>query len=77
MKSKSFTCTVLQDTDFPEELILDLGLEICNQVGWEVGDNLSWTDNGDGSFTLAKVPAKPTAMKPAKKPVKKPARNPG
>jgi hypothetical protein len=24
-------------------------------LDWELGDNITWTDNGDGSWTLNKV----------------------
>ena len=36
------------------DLILPLGEELCKEVGWEVGDTISWTDNGDGSWTMTK-----------------------
>jgi hypothetical protein len=45
---------VIQDDQDPEQLLLDLGTELCEQLGWHVGDTLTWTDNGDGSWTLTK-----------------------
>lgn len=35
------------------EYYLDVG-DIAAELGWEIGDTLVWTDNGDGSFSLAK-----------------------
>ena len=51
---ESITVTVVEDETDPEQLLLDLGTELCEQLGWSVGDSLTWTDNGDGSWTLAK-----------------------
>jgi hypothetical protein len=50
----SFTVQVVEDTDNPGELLLDLGTELCQQIGWNVGDTLEWHDNKDGSWTLKK-----------------------
>jgi hypothetical protein len=36
------------------DLILPLGDELCNEVGWKVGDTIEWIDNGDGSWTMRK-----------------------
>lgn len=47
---------IIEDPDNPGELILDLGPEICDRLGWQPGDNLLWADNGDGSWTLSKLP---------------------
>lgn len=38
-----------------EDLILPLDNEIFDELGWQVGDTLNWSDNGDGSWTLRKV----------------------
>ena len=51
---ESITVTVVEDDQDPEQLLLDLGTELCEQLGWRVGDALTWTDNGDGSWTLTK-----------------------
>jgi len=51
---ESITVEVIQDEQDPEQLLLDLGTELCEQLGWRVGDTLNWTDNGDGSWTLTK-----------------------
>jgi hypothetical protein len=47
--------TVLEDPDHPGELLLDLGHDLCQIMGWHVGDTLHWIDNGDGSWTLKKA----------------------
>ena len=51
---ESITVTVVEDETDPDQLLLDLGTELCEQLGWRVGDALDWTDNGDGSWTLTK-----------------------
>jgi hypothetical protein len=44
------------DTDpLTGDLVLPLGDELCLELGWNVGDTIRWTDNGDGSWTLEKV----------------------
>ena len=48
------TVRVLQDPDDPGQLLLDLGLELCERLGWHPGDILDWSDNGDGSWTLSR-----------------------
>ena len=50
----SVTVTVVQDDQDPDQLLLDLGTELCEQLGWAVGDQLEWIDNKDGSWTLTK-----------------------
>lgn len=37
-----------------DEYILPLGTDVCDAVGWQVGDTICWQDNGDGSYTLTK-----------------------
>lgn len=49
------TVQVIQDADDPDQLLLDLGTELCEQLGWAVGDQLEWIDNKDGSWTLSKT----------------------
>jgi hypothetical protein len=53
----SITVTVVEDEADPEQLLLDLGTELCEQLGWRVGDSLTWTDNQDGSWTLSRPDA--------------------
>jgi hypothetical protein len=43
---------VVEDPDNPGELLLDLGTELCAELGWQVGDTLEWIDNKDGSWVL-------------------------
>jgi len=45
---------VTLEQDENGDLILPLGDELCKEVGWEVGDTISWADNGDGSWTMTK-----------------------
>jgi hypothetical protein len=49
------TVQVIQDDQDPEQLLLDLGVDLCERLGWRVGDSLTWTDNQDGSWTLTKT----------------------
>lgn len=51
----TYTARVEEDENgayiiFPEEMMAE--------VGWKEGDNIKWTDNGDGSFTLSKTNTK-------------------
>ena len=48
------TVQLLEDPDDPENLLLDIGLDLCEKLGWQPGDNIQWTDNEDGSWTLTK-----------------------
>jgi hypothetical protein len=50
------TRIVMENPDNPEELILDLGEEICGPLGWVEGDTIVWTDMGNGSWQLTKKP---------------------
>ena len=50
----SVTVQVVEDPEDPDQLLLDLGTELCEQLGWAVGDQLEWIDNKDGSWTLTK-----------------------
>lgn len=50
---------IVEDPEDPEQLILDLGQELCDQMGWAEGDTLTWTDLKDGSWQLKKVPPSP------------------
>ena len=45
---------LIEDPEDPEQLILDLGQELCDELGWVVGDTLTWTDLKDGSWQLKK-----------------------
>lgn len=52
------TVQVIEDPDNPdnpEELLLDLGTELCAELGWAVGDTVQWIDNKDGTWQLIKT----------------------
>ena len=49
------TVQVIEDPDNPEELLLDLGTELCTELGWAVGDTVQWIDNKDGTWQLIKT----------------------
>lgn len=51
---KKYVVQLVEDPEDPEQLLLDLGLELCNRLGWQVGDCVEWIDNKDGSWTLTK-----------------------
>jgi len=55
MTRSSFVQTLVEDPDHPGEILLDLGDELCEHLGWKPGDQITWTDNGDGTFTLRKA----------------------
>ena len=46
---------VVEDPD-TGELMLDLGIELCVELGWQEGDQLDWQDNKDGSWLIRKIP---------------------
>jgi len=46
------TVQVIEDPDNPEELLLDLGTELCEELGWKVGDTVQWIDNKDGTWQI-------------------------
>jgi hypothetical protein len=48
------TLNVVEDPD-TGELVLDLGIELCAELGWQEGDTLEWIDNKDGSWLIQKT----------------------
>ena len=54
MHSK-FTRTLIEDPDHPGELLLDLGEELCEHMGWNEGDQLLWEQLEDGKWALKKI----------------------
>ena len=36
---------VIEDPDNPGEQLLDLGHEVCESLGWKVGDTIEWIDH--------------------------------
>jgi hypothetical protein len=55
-KPNTLVRQIVEDPEDPEQLILDLGQELCDQMGWAEGDTLIWTDLKDGSWQLKKAP---------------------
>jgi hypothetical protein len=53
MEHLTKTLSIVETDD--GDLALDLGNELCEQLGWNVGDTIDWKDNGDGSWTLTKI----------------------
>ena len=45
---------IVEDPD-TGDLMLDLGIELCAELGWQEGDTLEWTDNKDGSWLIQKT----------------------
>jgi hypothetical protein len=45
---------VVEDPDYPGELLLNLGNELCAEIGWKVGDTVEWIDQKDGTWLLQK-----------------------
>ena len=50
----SFTRVLKEDPEFPGEFMLDLGDDLVNQLGWKIGDTVTWRDNQDGTWTLTR-----------------------
>jgi hypothetical protein len=50
----SWTMTVEQDPE-TGDILLPLPPDVLTMRGWNEGDTLEWTDNGDGSWSLTKV----------------------
>jgi hypothetical protein len=46
---------IIVDPDNPNELVLDLGTELCERLGWKPGDVLEWTNQENGTWRLQKV----------------------
>lgn len=54
-RSGSVIVEVIQDPGDPDQLLLDLGQELCERLGWEPGDVVDWIDNKDGTWTIKKI----------------------
>ena len=54
MTHYSFIRSIVDDPDHPGELLLDLGNELCEYLGWKEGDTIEWIDNKDGTWTIRK-----------------------
>lgn len=55
MSEFSKFCQLIEDPE-TGDLILDLGPEVFDQLGWRAGDQLEWLDNKDGTWTIKKTP---------------------
>jgi hypothetical protein len=55
-KSTSWIVTLEEDPE-TKELILPFTSEMLEGLGWKEGDTLTWIDNKDGSWSLAKKPS--------------------
>ena len=55
MSERSFIRDVIEDPENPGELLLELGNELCELVGWKPGDDIEFIDNKDGTWTLKKI----------------------
>lgn len=53
MTSLTRTLNVVEDP-ITGELLLDLGVDLCAELGWQEGDTIEWTDNKDGTWTIQK-----------------------
>ena len=45
---------VTLEKDENGELILPLGDELMDELGWKIGDTIEWIDNKDGTWTMRK-----------------------
>lgn len=54
MTRYSFVTSIVDDPDCPGEMLLDLGTELCEHLGWQPGDTVQFVDNKDGTFTVKK-----------------------
>lgn len=53
MKNR-WTITLEDAQDGSGDLILPLPQDLLNNVGWQEGDVLNWTDLGNGTWSLSK-----------------------
>lgn len=51
---KTYTIDLIKDYE-TDDMFLPLTDEILKESGWEVGDEIQWIDNKDGSWTMRKV----------------------
>jgi len=54
MTRKSWTITLEEDPE-TGDFVLPFPEEFLKEQGWTEGDTLEWTDNKDGSWTIAKA----------------------
>ena len=54
MKMTSFTAILEESPDNPEELILPLPEGLMEELGWDIGDTLTWKIGDNGEITVSK-----------------------
>ena len=42
------------EEDSNGDLVLPFDEDMLAELGWDIGDVLTWTDNGDGTFIISK-----------------------
>jgi hypothetical protein len=55
---------IVEDPDQPGELLLDLGLDLCQSMGWAVGDRLVWTELDNDTWILTRAESAAAALEP-------------
>ena len=58
MQTDKFERTIVEDPDHPGELLLDLGTDLCEHMGWQPGDTLEWKQLENGTWTLTRIQSK-------------------
>jgi len=53
-KTRSYQVQVDYDSEY-QEYVLPLPDGMLEELGWEIGDELLWIDNKDGTFSIKKV----------------------
>ena len=53
-KVDNYTANVVFNEETGDH-ILTFPPDLIEDVGWEIGDVLKWSDNGDGTFSLRKL----------------------
>jgi hypothetical protein len=53
-ETKRWTITAEEDPE-TGDIILPLPQDLLDLQGWKEGEELDWTDNGDGSWSLSKA----------------------
>jgi len=54
MNQTQWTAQIVPNPDNPDEWVLDLGDELCQHLGWQVGDTLIWQQQGEGTWLLTR-----------------------
>ncbi|CAB4221499.1 hypothetical protein UFOVP1636_336 [uncultured Caudovirales phage] len=55
--NKSWTVTLEEADDGSGDLVMPLPQEMLDLQGWKEGDTLTWIDNKDGTWSIAKKDA--------------------